>query len=193
VASHFVAGLGHLQAGNLDEAATEFRNAVRAAPDFLPAVAYLGACYAAGGKDKEAASAWQTALLRDRESPWLQRLAIEAWLRAERPAAALALIKQARQRFPEDDSFVRLQARAELAAGRPREALEIVESINEPDESLLFMALASLYAATRDHAPVWDTERDLAAMQRWRDAYAAINGASLSLVDAWMAEVSSAR
>jgi hypothetical protein len=190
VASHFVAGLGRLQAGDLEGAANDFRSALRAAPDFAPAMAYLGACYAAGGKDKEAAAAWQTALVRERETPWLQQLAIEAWLRAERPGAALALIKQARQRFPGDDSFLQLQARAAVADGRAREGLEMIETIKNADESLLLMALATLYSPARERAPVWDASRDLETMKRWREAYAAANGASLALVDAWLAELS---
>ena len=193
LAAHFVAGLGRLEAGDLEAAGNEFRSALRAAPDFIPAMAYLAACYAAGGKNREAASAWQAALVRERDAAWLHRLAIEAWLRAERPAAALALTRQARQRFPADDSFVRLQAAAELADGRAREGLETVASINHPDETLLLMALATLYTAAAGNTPVWDVERDLAAMKRWREAYAGANGGALTLVDSWLAEMASLR
>jgi Flp pilus assembly protein TadD len=190
VASHFVTGLGHLQAGDFEVAAAAFRNALHAAPDFLPAMAYLGACYAAGGKDKEAASAWQMALLRDRELDWLQRLAIEAWLRAEKPTAALALIKQARQRSPGEESFARLQVRAQLADGRAREALETLQSLPQPDEASVLIGLATLYTAAKEARPVWDSERDLDAMKHWRQVYASMNGASLSVVDAWLNEIS---
>jgi thioredoxin-like negative regulator of GroEL len=193
LARHFVVGLGHLQAGDIEAAAGAFRTALQVAPDFIPAMAYLGACYAAGGKDKEAASAWQMALLRDRASDWIHRLAIEAWLRAGRPSAALALIKQARQRFPDDDAFVRLQMRADLADGRAREALAALESLKEPDETSVLMALATLYAAAREGKPIWDPERDVAAMRRWREVYAVAGGGSLSIVDRWIAEVSSER
>ena len=51
------------------------------------------------------------------------------------------------------------------------------------------MALASLYLAARQGSPVWDRDRDRAAMQRWRDAYADMNGASLPLVDTWLTDV----
>ena len=118
LAAHFMAGLGRLHAGDLEEAAQAFRAALRVAPDFAPALIYLGACYAAGAKDQEAAGAWQMALVRERTSPELQRLAIEAWLRADKPAAALALLNQARQRWPDDDAFVRLHAQVALADGR---------------------------------------------------------------------------
>ena len=190
VAAHFVAGLGLLQAGQLESAAREFRTALRIAPDFAPTMAYLAACYAAGGKDSEAAAAWQTTSVREREAAWLQQLAIEAWLRAERPAAALALARRARERFPADPLFAQLQARAELADGRVREGLDTLASLDHADPSLLLMGLAALYTAAQDGSPVWDAARDRAAMTRWRDAYAAAGGESLPLVDAWLADKS---
>lgn len=192
LAAQFVAGLGLLEAGAYDEAADAFRAALRAAPDFTPALTYIGACYAAGSKDKEAASAWQMALVRERTSPALQRLAIEAWLRAEQPTPALVLITQARQRWPDDPGFAGLQAQVALAGGRTREGLEIVEAIDRPDERTLLRALHAIYEASRRGAPVWDPARDLETMRRWREAYAAARGESLGLVDAWIGEMGGA-
>ena len=171
LAANFVAGLGRLQAGDLEEAAQAFRAALKIAPDFAPALIYLGACYAAGAKDQEAAGAWQMALVRERTSPELQRLAIEAWLRADKPAAALALLNQARQRWPEDDAFVRLQAQVALADGRQQEGLELVAQIKQPDQStLLLLALTTLYDASRRKTPVWDDARDFETMRRLRES-----------------------
>ncbi len=192
LAANFVAGLGRLQAGDLEEAAQAFRASLKLAPDFAPALIYLGACYAAGAKDQEAAGAWQMALVRERTSPELQRLAIEAWLRADKPAAALALLNQARQRWPEDDAFVRLQAQVALADGRQQEGLDLVAQIKQPDPPTLLLALTTLYDASRRKAPVWDDARDLETMRRLRDSYAAVQGDSLALVDAWLTEMAPA-
>ena len=159
LAANFVAGLGRLQAGDLEEAAQAFRAALKIAPDFAPALIYLGACYAAGAKDQEAAGAWQMALVRERTSPELQRLAIEAWLRADKPAAALALLNQARQRWPDDDAFVRLQAQVALADGRQQEGLDLVATLKQPDQPTLLLALNTLYDASRRKTPVWDATR----------------------------------
>jgi hypothetical protein len=189
LAASFVAGLGRLQSGDLEGAANDFRSALRAAPDFAPAMVYLGACYAAGSKDKEAASAWQTSLLRERDAPGVAALAIDAWLRAERNAAALALIKQARTRWPADQTFVRQQAQALLADGKTREGLEVVATLAEPGESILFVSLATLYYDLRAKKTVWDAARDRQTMRELRDAYAKIDGASLALIEAWVAEV----
>jgi hypothetical protein len=56
----------------------------------------------------------------------------------------------------------------------------------------MLMALATLYTAAKDGTPIWDRERDLAAMIRWRDAYAAAGGDSQALVNTWMTEMSPA-
>jgi hypothetical protein len=189
LAAQFLAGLGRLQAGDLEEAARAFRAALKIAPDFSPSLTYLGACYAAGAKDQEAAGAWQMALVRERTSPELQRLAIEAWLRADKPAAALALLNQARQRWPDDDAFVRLQAQVALADGRQQEGIDLVATLKQPDQPTLLLALNTLYDASRRKAPVWDAARDLETMRRLRETYAALQGDSLALVDAWLTEM----
>jgi VWFA-related protein len=193
VASQFMAGLGRLQAGDLEEAATAFRGALRVAPDFGPALIYLGACYAAGGKDREAAGAWQMALVRDKTSPVLQRLAIEAWLRADRPAAARALLTQARERWPDDPAFAALHAQAALGDGQVKEALELIVPLPQADAPTLLAALGALYDASRRQAPVWDTARDLETMRQLRERYAALQGESLGLVDAWIGEMAKAQ
>ena len=191
LAAHVVAGLGRMRASDFEGAANDFRTALRIAPDFAPAMVYLAACYAAGGKDLEAASAWQTVLLREREAPDVHRLAIEAWLRADRPTAAMALARQARTLWPEDPSFRRLHAVAALTASRVQEGIAILTELGPAvDEPLLLMGLGSLYAAARAGTPEWDPARDLPVMRQLRDAYAQARGRSLGLVDAWLEDLS---
>jgi VWFA-related protein len=185
LASAFVGGLGRLQRGDLEGAATSFRDALRAAPDFTPSMLYLGACYAAGARDREAAGAWQTALTRERDMPLLSHLAIEAWLRADRPAAALALARQARERWPGDEGFARGQAMAALAGGQPAQGIELVAAMDAVDPSLLLAALGALYEARRDGAPLWSVDRDAALAASLRDRYRAAGGDSMALVDLW--------
>jgi VWFA-related protein len=187
VAATFVAGLGRLSEGSLDAAANDFRSTLRAAPDFAPAMLYLGACFASGAKDREAAGAWQTALARERDLPILTSLAIDAWLRAERPPAALALARQARTKWPGDQRFVRQHALAALADGKRAEGLDIVVGMPTPDATLLLASLGALYEARRDGVPVWDAARDAAAQQQLRERYKAAGGEAIALVDLWAA------
>ena len=185
VAATFVAGLGRLSEGSLDAAANDFRSTLRAAPDFAPAMLYLGACFASGAKDREAAGAWQTALARERDLPILTSLAIDAWLRAERPPAALALARHARTKWPSDERFVRQHALAALADGKRAEGLDLVVAMPSPDATLLLASLGALYEARRDGVPVWDAARDAAAQQQLRERYKAAGGDAIALVDLW--------
>jgi predicted Zn-dependent protease len=188
VKAQFSAGLGKLRRGDLDEAAAEFRAALRAAPDFVPALVYLGACYAAGAKDREAAGAWQIALVRE-PTPIVQRLAIEAWLRAGRPASAEALIAKGRERWPDDPAFPRLHAQAAIAGGRVAEGIQRALSLPEPDAATLLLALGTLYDAARRGTPVDGAAGDLETMRQLRERYQAAGGESIALVDAWIAEL----
>ena len=61
-------GITRLRRGDLESAATAFRTAIKLASDFPPAAIYLGACYAAGGRDREAAGAWQLVLALGRKT-----------------------------------------------------------------------------------------------------------------------------
>ena len=185
VAAIFVAGLGRLGEGDLDRAANDFRSTLRSAPDFTPAMVFLGACFAAGAKDREAAGAWQTALARERDLPVLTSLAIDAWLRAERPAAALALARQARTKWPGDQRFVGQHALAALADGKRAEGLDLVVAMPSADATLLLASLGALYEAGRDGTPVWDAAKDAAVRQHLRERYAAASGEAMALVEAW--------
>ena len=62
-------GIARLRRGDLEPAAAAFRVAIKLASDFPPAAVYLGACYAAGGRDREAAGAWQLVLALGRGIP----------------------------------------------------------------------------------------------------------------------------
>ena len=60
-AGSMLRGLELLMKGDLNPAANQFGVALRNAPDAPIASFFLGACYAAAGRDKEAVSAWQRA------------------------------------------------------------------------------------------------------------------------------------
>jgi tetratricopeptide (TPR) repeat protein len=111
------------RAGSYEEAAKQFRAAVRESSDFLPGIFYLGACYAAGGRGREAVGAWQTSLIGDDSSPDVFELLIDGFLRIGDTDAAIGAIEEASAKWPDDYRFVVRATLAQAAQDKPAEAL----------------------------------------------------------------------
>jgi tetratricopeptide (TPR) repeat protein len=185
----FLKGLTLLRTNQLDPAANAFRAALRAAPDFYPAMVYLGACFAAGGNDKEAAGAWRTALIKEGETRALHVLLVDALLRQQQGAAALETVDAALARWPADDELMRRFVLAALLAGRYADGLQALEGLIEnhaDDEVTLMAGLLVLYESLSAGTPVNGIEDDRARMTRLADAYRAAGGRSVALVDSWL-------
>jgi thioredoxin-like negative regulator of GroEL len=195
VVAHFATGLGRLARGELDPAAQAFRAAMRESADFYPAMIYLGACFAAGGKDNEAAGAWQTALIKEGDAPALHGLLVDALLRLGRTDAALAAAERARTKWPDDPVFARHYAMAALAAGRVGDALSTLDRLpGQPeDEAALMLGLQALYQASAEGRPIQDADADRARLLRYADTYRRIEGPSIALVDAWVSAATKSR
>jgi tetratricopeptide (TPR) repeat protein len=190
VASAFLKGLALLKQGKLDPAAVSFRQAMRAGVDFYPAMVYLGACYAAGGQDKEAAGAFRTALIREGDRVDVHIMLSDALLRTGRGDLAMQALKRARDRWPEDDSLKRRYAVAAVAAGLYADGLTVVDDLvtrKADDEPVLSLALLVLYDAFVSNHPVETIDQDRARMAKFAEAYRARGGPSVALVDTWMA------
>ena len=188
-AAAFLKGLSLLADSNSTNAANEFRDALRASPDFYPAMVYLGACYAAGGRDREAAGAWQTALIRLDDAVAVHTLLADALLRQGRGDQAFQVLDAARTRWPEDNELNRQFATAAIAAGRYVEGLEAIEDVlasNIEDEPLLALGLLVLYEAFTNNEPIVSSEQDRERMTRFADAYRTRGGPSLALVETWV-------
>jgi tetratricopeptide (TPR) repeat protein len=192
VAAPFLRGLALLSQGKLDPAAQAFRAAMRAGSDFYPAMVYLGACYAAGGQDKEAAGAWRTALIRENDSVRVHTMLADALLRTGRGDLALQALTRARERWPDDEGLTRRYAAAAIAAGLYTQGLDVVDGLIErraDDEPVLALGLLVLYDAFVTSRPVETVDKDRARMTRYADTYRARGGPSLALVETWMSEV----
>ena len=187
----FLRGLTLFSQKKLDPAANAFRAALRASPDFYPAMVYLGACYAAGGRDKEAAGAWQTALIREADTAALHLLLTDALLRQGNQELALTTVERARAKWPEDDALRRRFVVASLLAGKPVEGFQALDGLmqkGDVEEPTLALALLVLYEAFVNERPIDGIEPDRARMHRLADAYRARGGPSLALVETWVAE-----
>ncbi len=122
--SSFLRGLQVYQSGSIEDAANQFRAAVRASPDFLPGVFYLGACYAKGGKIRESIGAWQTALTGDEPRPEVYQMIADAYLRLGDADEAASLLEEAGSRWPDDARFAITGAKDQgrRRGSRPRES-----------------------------------------------------------------------
>ena len=163
---------------------------MRGSADFYPAMVYLGACYAAGGKDKEAAGAWRTALIREGDAPALHVMLADALLRQGRGDLAVDDLDAARSRWPEDQALQRRFAVAALLGGNQINGLRTLDELIEKradDELSLAFALLVLYEAFNSRQPIESVDQDRARMMRLADVYRARGGPSLALVDTWVA------
>jgi len=176
----------------LEPAADQFRNAMRttAGADFYASMIYLGACFAAGGKDKEAAGAWRTALIREGDAAELHVMLADAHLRQGRGDLAVDDLASARKRWPDDAGLKRRFAVAALLSGQRAEGLQALDELIESktdDEASLTVALLVLYDAFESHQPIESAEVDRTRMLRLADTYRSHAYASQALVDTWVA------
>jgi len=187
-AAPFFVGLAALAAGDLDQAAQQFGASLAAAPDFLPAVYYLGACYATAGRDREAVIAWRTGLIVDARAPWIYTTLIDALLRTKDLAPALELLADASSRWPDsDDMRVRLGT-AQALAGQPAEAVRTLDpylSRHPGDHERFLLALRMLYEARSLGKPVDSIEADRERFAKYAAAYQQAGGTDLETVAAW--------
>lgn len=192
----FLRGLTLFRENKLEHAASAFRSAMRMSADFYPAMVYLGACYAAGGNDKEAAGAWRTALIKEGDALPLHLLLADALLRQDSRELALETLDGARARWPADDGLKRRFVMAALLAGELADGLQTLDELvaaRAEDEPSLAVALFVLYQAQAQARPIETPEQDRARMMRLADAYRTRGGPSLALVNAWVAEVTERR
>jgi VWFA-related protein len=190
----FLRGLMLLQQNKLELAANAFRSAIRGAPDLYPAMVYLGACYAAGGKDKEAAGAWQTSLIKEGDSIDVHLMLIDALLRQGNGPLAFQTIEAVRSRWPDHGGLKKRYVTAALLAGRTADGLKAFDDLiaeRMDDEPSLSLALLVLYESFESGSPVENLEQDRARMLRLADLYRTRGGPSLALVETWVAKATS--
>ena len=176
-----------LARADLERAAQRFRDALRADADFLPAAVFLGACYALGGRDLEAAGAWQTALIGIDDDPRLFALIVDARLRAGDAAGAEDTAAEAEKRWPSDAGLRHRRAVVELARGRVAEALTALDAVEKPSADLLFAALRILHGARAAGLTVEDPASDRARFERYATRYRELGGPDQALVSGWAA------
>ena len=101
LATVFLTGLSLYAKGDLEAAAAKFRDAIKLDFEFFPAIFYLGSCYAAGGRDRQAVGAWQSSLVTESDAPFIYTLLADAFLRLRDVQPALDILKEATTLWPD--------------------------------------------------------------------------------------------
>jgi hypothetical protein len=188
LAAAFFDGLARYEKGDLEGAAGKFREALRIESDFFPAAFYLGACYAAGGHDRDAAGAWQTSLITESEAPFIYTLLGDAFLRLKEYDAAIDILKEASSLWPGSDQVQPRLGVAYADAGRPVDAVLTLDPYlaqHAGDQDRLFVALKAIYDARSAGQSITTAAEDRARFERYAAAYAAAGGTQTALVEQW--------
>jgi VWFA-related protein len=187
-AGSILRGLELLMKGQLDPAANQFGVALRHAPDAPIASFYLGACYAAAGRDKEAVSSWERARAAQLQLPALQTVLADGWLRLGRPADALEPLRAALEREPQNDSIRRNLAIAQSHLGLHEQAYPTVVPFlekNPSDVEALLVALHALYQVHVEGKTIGSADEDKTKAAAYSRAYLAAKGPHSALVEKW--------
>ena len=188
LAAAFLEGLSLYAKGDFETAAIRFREAIRADSEFFPAIFYLGACYAANGRDRDAAAAWQTSLVAEPDTPVVYAVLGDALLRQREIEQAVELLKEASGRWPDDPELQPRLGTALAMAGKSDEALEVFDRYldrHREDTERLFLALRLIYEGRANGRRTRTLEEDRARFEVYATAYAAAGGRQTELVDQW--------
>jgi VWFA-related protein len=187
-AGSMLRGIELLMKGDLNLSANQFNVALRNAPDAPIASFFLGACYAAAGRDKEAVAAWQRARAAKLELPALEIILADGLLRLGQPADALEPLRQALEREPRNDDIRRNLAIAQSHLGLHEQAYPTIVPFldrNPNDADALMIALHALYQVHIEGKTLGSADEDKARAATYASAYAAAKGPHAALVEKW--------
>lgn len=191
-ATMFLAGIAKMSQGDLAMAETNLRDTLKASPEFFPAAFYLGANYAATGRDADAVRIWQTALITDAGAPFVYTLLGDAMLRLRQTSDAIGLLREAAVLWPDVDAVTMRFGTALAQGGQASDAMKVLGPYlekNAADQDRLMLAMRLLYEARSTNRPIDSVENDRAKFNRYFDAYAKTNGPQLELARQWKAIV----
>ena len=173
IAAAFFKGLEWYTKGQLNEAVTQLALAAGPRRDFFPAALYLGAAYAAAGRDREAAGIWQLALGTEPRPRVAYIVLADARLRDGQPESVIDVLEAAQQRNPADDDINQRLTAAYLMTGRYAEALPVLDAYltqHPEDQVALFAAVyAQYHVVMREKLALSQTEQ--AKVARYVHAY----------------------
>jgi VWFA-related protein len=185
----FDQGVAFLATGDDTKAELAFKKAIEPEGDSTAPLAFLAASFAAAGHDREAASAWQTALVDGTEFPQIYHWLGEALLRNHDFGEARAIYEEAVAKWPSDHRFTKPLAMLYGTFGKGREAMRTLErylEARQDDRDGYYFAVQWLYTVHAGGAIVHTRAEDLKRAHEYADAYARMQGPQLALVKQWV-------
>jgi VWFA-related protein len=185
----FDKGVQYLASGDYANAETAFKSGINPDVDSAAIIAYLAACYAAAGQDRDAAGAWQTALIDASDLPEIYQWLADALLRARDLVQARAVLEEALSKWPADARFTRSMAMLYATFGQGREAVRTLERYLENatnDVEALFMGVEWIYNLRLAGAAARSRTEDVQQARRYADTYIKAKGPQAPLVRQWM-------
>jgi VWFA-related protein len=185
----FEQGVAFLAAGDDSKAELAFKKAIEPEGDSTAPLAFLAAAFAAAGHDREAASAWQTALVNGTDFPQIYQWLGDALMRNHDFGEARAIYEEAVAQWPSDPRFTKPLAMLYGTFGKGREAVRTLErylEVRDDDRDACYYAVQWLYTVHSGGAVVHNQAEDLKRAKEYADQYARLSGTQLALVKQWV-------
>jgi VWFA-related protein len=151
-AAAFLRGLDLFSKGQWGPAATQLQIAAGDRREFFPAAFYLGATFAALGRDRDAAGVWQIALGTEPRPAVVYAMVADARLRDGQAQAAIDVLKPAYDAQPANDDLARRLAMAYMLVQRYGDAAPILDAtlVRHPaDQEALIASVIAHYELVR--------------------------------------------
>ncbi len=185
----FDEGVAFLARGDYLKAEVSFKKAISPDGDSTVPLVYLAAAFAAAGRNIEAASAWQTALIDGSDYALVYQWLGDALMRERDLGAARTILEEAVGKWPSDPRFTKPLALLYGTFGRGREAVRTLEryiSEREDDRDAYYMAVQWIYTVHSEGAVVHGRAEDVKLARAYADRYAKASGPQLPLVKQWV-------
>jgi len=170
----FDEGVAALESGEYDHAEAALKDAIKLDSESPALVAYLAATFAASGHDREAAGAWQTALINGSDVSDLYAWLGDALFRMRDLMQARTILQEAASKWPDDPRFAKPLALTYATFGQGPEAVRLLErhlAADSSDRHGLMMAIEWLYHLRVMGVVAHSRAEDQALARRYADAY----------------------
>jgi len=185
----FQQGIEALRIRDYAEAERSLKGAIRPGVDVTAAFAYLAAAYAASGHDLEAASAWQTALVKGSDMPQIFLWLGGALLRIRELPHAQNILEEGTNRWPADNRFARPLALVYAETGKGYAAMEQLRkhlALVDDDLDALYLGVEWIYQVHVGGSAFEDQVADLQLARTYADRYERAKGPRQPLVKRWI-------